>query len=248
MQRMEKPSPTGIRLNRYLSLCGIGSRRRCEQFILDGRVTINRLSVDKLFTIVKKGAKVRLDGEVVKPERPTYILMNKPAGILTTLHDPRGRRHVGQLLRNVSFVKPVGRLDVNTTGVLLFTNDGELLYRLTHPKYQVVRTYVVTVEGKVFSNIKDIIMKGIELGDGKVAHGKVLKILYRKSQSTLLLELSEGMYREIRRVFKILGYRVKTLDRISFSGIGYGTLERGKWRYLNKGEVNKLKEITGLKK
>jgi len=248
MQRVEKSSPTGIRLNRYLSLCGIGSRRRCEQFILDGRVTINRLAVDKLFTVVRKGDEVRLDGEVIKPEKLVYILMNKPAGVLTTLHDPRGRRHVGQLLRNVSFVKPVGRLDMNTTGVLLFTNDGELLYRLTHPKYQVVRTYVVTVEGRVFSKIKDIIVKGVELDDGKVAHGKVLKILYRKSKSILVLELSEGMYREVRRVFKILGYRLKTLDRISFCGIGYGTLERGKWRYLNKGEVNKLKEITSLKK
>ena len=137
---------------------------------------------------------------------------------------------------------------MNTTGVLLFTNDGELLYRLTHPKYQVVRTYIVTTEGRVFSKIKDIIMKGVELGDGKVAHGKVLKILYRKSQSTLLLELTEGMYREVRRIFKILGYRVKTLDRISFGGISYGTLGRGEWRYLYKGEINKLKEITSLKK
>ena len=248
MQRVKKPSPRGIRLNRYLSLCGIGSRRRCEQFILDGRVTINRLAVGELFSIVKKGDEVRLDGEVIKPERPAYILMNKPAGILTTLHDPRGRRHVGQLLRNVSFVKPVGRLDVNTTGVLLFTNDGELLYRLTHPKYQIVKTYVVTVEGKVFSKIKDVIAKGVELGGGKIAHGSVSKILYRKSQTTLLLELTEGMYREVRRVFKILGYRVKTLDRVSFGGIGYGTLERGKWRYLNAGEIIKLKEITNLTK
>lgn len=246
MQKIEKPNSKGIRLNRYISLCGIGSRRRCEQFILDGRVTVNQSTVTELFTVVKKGDEVHLDGEIIKPKKPVYILMNKPAGTLTTLHDPRGRKHVGQLLKRVPFVKPIGRLDMNTTGVLLFTNDGELLYRLTHPKYQIVRTYVVTIEEKVSFNVRGIIEKGVELGDGKIAHIKVLKILHRKTQSILLLELTEGMYREIRRVFKILGYKVKVLDRISYAGISYGVLKRGKWRYLSSSEMIKLKEICNF--
>lgn len=247
MSRKSITHPKQIRLNKYLSLCGVGSRRNCESLILNGRIALNGSIVKELATTVSKSDLVRFDGRMLQPEKLVYILLNKPTGLLTTLYDPQGRPHVGDLLRNVPFVKPVGRLDRNTTGVLLFTNDGDLLYCLTHPKYKIVRTYTVEVNGNVSTHIRKVVERGVPIGEDDVAHGTVLEILKQRSKTAIVLSMTEGKYREIRRMFKVLGHKVISLDRISFAGIGYGGLQRGKWRFLDSDEVSKLKSVCDLK-
>ncbi len=172
--------------------------------------------------------------------------MNKPKSVVTTLNDERNRKHVGILLPHNILVKPVGRLDKDTTGVLLFTNDGELQYRLTHPKYQIPRMYLVTLD-KIFSeNLSDTIKRGVRLNYQETARGSVISVRHLKHNSVVTLELREGLNREIHRMFKVLGYKVVDLDRIKYAGLTVGLLKRGSWRYLNAQEVQDLKVKCGL--
>ena len=236
-----------IRLNRYLSSCGVGSRRYCEKLILNGKITVNNIRVTQLATTLSDDDVVRLDGLILHPEELIYILLNKPAGVITTLSDPHGRRHIGQLFQNIPFVKPVGRLDMETTGVLLLTNDGELLYRLTHPKFEIERIYKVSVKAHLDKKARESIESGIVIGKDEVAHGEVLSIASRKGYTEIILKLHEGKYREIRRMFAVLGYKVQSLDRVSYAGIKHEGLKRGEWRELSSDELNKLKELCYLK-
>ena len=231
-----------MRLNKYLSKCGLGSRRKCDQLIREGRVRVNHTIVTELSTLVTERDEVRCDGRMVNPEKTVYILLRKPTGIVTTLHDPQGRRHVGHLIEGLPLVKPVGRLDMNSSGVLLLTNDGDLHYRLTHPRFQVSKEYVALLDRPL--DLQDIrkINAGVELDDGAVAHARVLQY----TQKRIELELREGMYREVRRLFETLGYRVMELDRIRFAGLAYAGLKAGDWRHLNPAEVLKLKQLCGL--
>ena len=239
-------NPTGIRLNRYLSLCGVGSRRKCEEMITDERVAVNGNLVTDLSTYINDDDVVTLDGGRITPQRPTYLLLNKPKGVITTLNDNLQRNHVGMLLPKHVFLKPVGRLDKNTTGVLLFTNDGELHYRLTHPKYEIPRIYLVKLD-KIFNEaLSDKITRGIQLNRRETAHGKVLDVRHFKKNSELIVELHEGLNREIHRMFRVLNYRVLELHRISYAGIGTGKLRYGQWRYLNQDEIKRIKRLCGI--
>ncbi len=237
---------TEMRLNRYLSLCGVASRRKCEQLILDERVSVNGKTITDLFVTVDDKDVVRLDDEKVSPQKHTYIVMNKPKGLTTTLNDEKNRDNVGMLIRRNIFVKPVGRLDKNTTGVLLLTNDGELQYRLTHPKYKIVRLYQVALDKHLTIDVMRKINSGVHLTKKEIARAKVVEFKNVKTQAHVLLELQEGMNREIRRLFQVLGYKVIKLDRLKYAEITAAGLKRGEWRHLSGEEVQLLKKQCGL--
>ncbi|PIS28856.1 MAG: pseudouridine synthase [Candidatus Marinimicrobia bacterium CG08_land_8_20_14_0_20_45_22] len=234
------------RLNKFLASCGVGSRRACDKMVLEGRVVLNGSVITDLSTVVRDSDTVELDGKKVRPEELIYILLNKPAGVVTTLSDPEGRKHVGDLIGRNIRVKPVGRLDMYSTGVLILTNDGDLHFRLTHPRFKIVRTYEAKIEGKVGPEIREKIRSGVELEKGKIATGRVVEIIYNLGKTVVRIDLMEGMNREIRRIFEVLGYRTLSLDRIRFAGIGYGRLKPGEWRFLKLDEIQRLKEKCQL--
>lgn len=237
---------TGTRLNRYLSQCGIGSRRKCEEMIEDERIAVNGSLVTDFATYIQENDIVTLDGGKISPQRSTYLVLNKPKGVITTLNDDQRRKHVGMLLPKNVLLKPVGRLDKNTTGVLLFTNDGELHYRLTHPKYRVPRIYHLKLDRIYNESLNRIIADGVRLNYNETAKGKVLEVRHSKKNSELIIELKEGLNREIHRMFRALEYKVLELERISYAGISTGPVKRGQWRYLSLSEIRGLKKICGI--
>lgn len=234
-----------MRLNRFLALCGLGSRRKCEELIKAGRVNINGNVVTALATQINETDRVKVSGRLVVPLQSTYILLNKPVGYITTVREQFGRAKVTDLVANLS-VKPVGRLDAASTGVLIMTNDGELLYRLTHPKYAIARVYQATVTGDIPIEIKNRITNGIDIGDGHMAHGRILATRYLEGYTRVTIELKEGLNREVRRIFEVLGHKVISLDRVSFAGLRHAGLERGQWRNLTNNEVHYLKTLVGM--
>ncbi len=235
-----------MRLNKYLALCGLDSRRGCEELITAGRVRINGVVVDKLSAQVMPDDKVLLDGKVIQPQPLVYVLLNKPRGYITTRHDEFQRQTVAQLVPLPVKLNPVGRLDADSSGVLLLTNDGELHYRLTHPRFGVIRHYRVTIAGKLSPGEMQQLQKGIEILPGKVARPTLKRIKSRDDHTVLHLELGEGLNREIRRIFTALGKKVLALDRLAYGGIRCRELRRGAWRYLTSAEISRLKKLVGL--
>ncbi|MCK9244243.1 MAG: rRNA pseudouridine synthase [Candidatus Marinimicrobia bacterium] len=234
-----------MRLNRFLAQCGLGSRRKCEELIQSGRVKINGIITTNLATQVEKTDRVYINDQAVAPLELRYVILNKPSDFITTMREQFGRKKVSDLLNDPS-VKPVGRLDMTTTGVLIMTNDGELAFRLTHPKYAIARVYQATISGDVSAENKSRIAAGIDVGDGQIAHGRILASRYLEGYSRVTIELKEGLNREVRRIFETLGHKVISLDRISFGGLLYAGLERGQWRNLTEHEVSHLKKLVGL--
>lgn len=231
-----------IRLNKYLSLCGIASRRKCDEIIEKGLVLINGKIATEMGIQVTAQDTIVYNGKIVKPEETLYIALNKPVGVVTTLSDPEDRPTVARYFKDLPLIKPVGRLDINTSGLLIFTNDGDLHYKLTHPKFQIPKLYKVIVRGRVSDTISAQIQRGIRLEDGKVARG-IIKSTQTVDHSTeILLELREGINREIRRIFEKLEYKVQSLDRIEFAGIKKEGLKPGEWRYLTGTEIEKLRK------
>lgn len=238
-----------MRLNKYLSAAGVASRRLADQLIASGRVTINGVVVTRLGVVIDEAKdKVTLDGKpVALPDEKVYLILNKPKGFLVTLKDDFGRQTVLDLLRTCrERVFPVGRLDRDTEGVLLLTNDGDLGYRLAHPKYNVEKVYVATVEGPVQPEIVPRIERGVDIGTGELATGKAEIISVAASKSVVQLTLKEGRKREVKRIFEVLGHAVTALKRISFAGISPSGLRLGDFRYLNVKEVKMLKKKVGL--
>lgn len=235
-----------MRLNRYLAYCGIASRRKCEELIREGRIAINGTVVTDFSVYARDQDTVTMDGEKVSPQTVVYLLLNKPAGFITTLQDERNRKHVGMLLPKSPVVKPVGRLDKNTTGVLLCTNDGELHYRLTHPKYRIPRVYRVELDKPFDDKLVSVVADGVRLNQRETARGRILDSRLTKQHSLLTIELREGLNREIHRMFKVLGYRVVMLERSSFAGIHAGQLPQGRWRFLRAAEIQKLHRLCEM--
>ncbi len=238
-----------MRLNRYLSLCGVASRRAADQLIVDGKVSVNGEVITKLGTVINELIDdVKVNGKLIEraPEH-VYVALNKPRGYIVTLKDDFGRKTIQGLLRGIKQrVYPVGRLDLDSDGLLLLTDDGELAFRLAHPKYGVKKLYRVRVRGKMQNDDLRHFHGGIALEDGHVARAKV-KILDQDERSTIVaVELQEGRKREIRQMCKIVGFPVITLTRVRFDEINLGTLEPGKWRYLTSQELSKLKRKVGL--
>lgn len=236
-----------LRLNRFLAMAGVASRRKSDELILSGVVRVNGKVVTELGTKVDpENDRVTVNGKpVVLVEKKIYILMNKPKDAITTVSDEKGRTTVMDYLKTKYRVFPVGRLDRNTTGVLLFTNDGDFANALLHPRYEIEKMYRVTLDKQITDEDLKKLRKGIELEDG-VAKARSADIIEGSKRKKVLITLTEGRNREVRRMFEALGYDVKQLDRVSFAGLTPLGVPRGKWRFLTNLEVKQLKELVGL--
>jgi 23S rRNA pseudouridine2605 synthase len=225
-----------VRLNAYLARAGIASRRGAEALIRAGRVTVNG-EVAGLATFVEGKDRVELDGAEVGPEPLTYVLLHKPAGVVTTARDPHGRPTVVGLVGHERRVVPVGRLDANTTGVLLLTNDGPLAHRLLHPRYEVDKVYEVEVEGEPSDEALEALRRGVELDDGPTAPAEA----QRRAPSLLELTLHEGRKHQVKRMLAAVGHPVTRLHRSSYAGLTADGLRPGEWRELRPEEVERLR-------
>ena len=239
-----------IRLNKFLSQAGIASRREADRMIEEGRVKVNSLVIQELgYKIDDAKDKVEVDGRKIwREEGFVYLLLNKPAGYLVTLKDPFQRPTIKSLLPHLKKrVFPVGRLDSSTEGLLLLTNDGELAYRLTHPRYEVKKTYLVKVRGEPDSSSLARLRKGIFLEGKKTAPARVTLLVPTPRESLLKIEIHEGRKREIRRMFEAIDYEVLELKRIGFAGLTLNRLESGQWRFLKEREIAILKRQVGMR-
>ena len=236
------PVKEEVRLNKFIANSGICSRREADNFILAGVVTVNGEVITELGTKININTDdVRFNGERLKGESKVYIVMNKPKGYVTTSSDPHADKTVMDLLKKCpSRVFPVGRLDKNTTGVLMFTNDGEIAEKLTHPSYDKKKIYQVSLDSKLKQEDFDKIMSGVELSDGVIA-ADALEYIEDDDHRKLGIEIHSGKNRIVRRIFESLGYEVKALDRVYFAGLTKKGIKRGDWRYLTAGETNLLK-------
>jgi len=225
-----------VRLNAYLARAGIASRRGAEELIRAGRVTVNG-EVVGLATFVEGGDRVEVDGEEVEPERLTYVLLHKPAGVVTTASDPHGRPTVVGLVGHERRVVPVGRLDTDTTGVLLLTNDGPLAHRLMHPRYEVDKVYVVDVEGEPEEDALSRLAEGVELEDGVTAPARVRRL----APSRLEVTIHQGRKHQVKRMLAAVGHPVTRLHRSSYAGLTADGLEPGEWRELSADELVRLR-------
>ena len=239
---VQTPIKDEMRLNKYIANSGVCSRREADNFILAGVVTVNGEVVTELGTKVNiNNDDIRFNGERLKGETKVYIVMNKPKGYVTTASDPHADKTVMDLLKGCSTrVFPVGRLDKNTTGVLMFTNDGEIAEKLTHPSYDKKKIYQVSLDSKLRKEDFDKILSGVELSDGVIAADE-LEYIEEDDHRKLGIEIHSGKNRIVRRIFESLGYEVKALDRVYFAGLTKKGLKRGEWRYLSEGETNLLK-------
>ena len=231
-----------VRLNKYIANSGVCSRREADTLIQSGVVTVNGEVVTELGTKVNVLTDdIRFNGERLKGEEKVYIVMNKPKGYVTTASDPHAEKTVMDILKGCpTRVFPVGRLDKNTTGVLMFTNDGEMAERLTHPSYNKKKIYQVVLDHPLTEEDKEKVLGGIELTDGMVAADE-LEYIDARDHRQLGIEIHSGKNRIVRRIFETLGYEVKALDRVYFAGLTKKGLKKGDWRYLTEGEVNILK-------
>lgn len=231
-----------IRLNKFLANAGVCSRREADEFITAGVVSVNGTVVTELGTKVKRTDEVKFHEQPVSIERKVYVLLNKPKDYVTTSDDPQNRKTVMDLVKNVcrERIYPVGRLDRNTTGVLLFTNDGELASKLTHPKFLKKKIYHVTTDKNVTAADMRQIAEGITLEDGEI-RADAIDYASPTDKKQVGIEIHSGKNRIVRRIFEALGYRVVKLDRVLFAGLTKKNVRRGDWRFLTEQEVNMLR-------
>lgn len=238
-----KPISKPQRLQRVLAAAGYGSRRMCEELILEGRVEIDGETVTELGVQVDpKRSEIHIDGTPVRAQRLVYFVLNKPPGVVTTNRDPQGRTRVIDLIQERERVFPVGRLDRNSEGLILLTNDGELAQQLAHPKYGIQKVYRVTVAGKIDSDKLAQMRKGIYIAEGRVAVDGAKIIRHRAKSTDLEILLREGKNREIRRILARLGHKVLTLQRIAIGPLRLGELPRGLYRAVTPAELKRLRE------
>jgi len=233
-----------VRLNAYLSRAGVASRRRADELIAAGRVTVNG-EPGQLSTRVGSTDVVEVDGRRVEPQPLAYVLLHKPAGVVTTAKDPQGRRTVVDLVDHAVQVVPVGRLDADTTGALLLTNDGPLAHRLAHPRYGVEKVYEVEVVGSPDGDSLAALRGGVELEDGRTAPARA-RVLRRAQKATLLeLGLHEGRKHQVKRMCEAVRHPVRRLHRSRYAGLELGMLAPGEWRELTAAEVATLRREAG---
>lgn len=230
-----------MRLNAFLARAGVASRRGADGLIKAGRVTVNGAR-GELNTFVAAGDVVLVDGRAVGRQPLRHVLLNKPRGTITTARDPEGRPTVVDLVGGDTRIVPVGRLDRDTTGVLLLTNDGPLAHRLAHPRYLVEKTYVADVSGEPDEDDLRRLAEGVELEDGPTAPARVRRL----GPSQIELVLHEGRNRQVRRMLEAVGHPVVKLRRARYAGLGPGRLRPGDWRELTRDEVRRLRRLVGL--
>lgn len=232
------------RLQKYLTECGIASRRKCEEYITQGKVQVNGKTITELGVKVNpEKDKITFEGKNVKQEeRKVYILLNKPIGYVTTSDEQFGRDKVLDLVKVRERVVPVGRLDMYTSGALILTNDGDFVYKVTHPKHEITKTYTVTVKGIIKNEEVEQLRKGVKIDDytTRPAKVKILKTDEEKDISRLEITIHEGKNRQVRRMCESVGRRVIALHRSKIGNIGVKDIELGKWRYLKDFEVKTL--------
>jgi 23S rRNA pseudouridine2605 synthase len=225
-----------MRLNAYLARAGIASRRGADELIRAGRVRVNG-EVAGLTTFVEARDRVEVDGRSVEPEPLTYVLLHKPAGVVTTARDPQGRPTVVGLVGHPRRVVPVGRLDIDTTGALVLTNDGPLAHRLMHPRYEVDKVYEAEVEGEPTEEALARLAEGVELEDGRTAPATVRRL----GPSCLELTIHEGRKHQVKRMLEAVGHPVRRLHRSMYAGLTLDGLEPGEWRELTLEEIARLR-------
>jgi 23S rRNA pseudouridine2605 synthase len=228
-----------MRLNAYLARAGVASRRKADELIKAGRVRVNG-EPGQLNTFVQSTDRVEVDGEVVAKQKLAHLLLYKPAGVVTTARDPQGRRTVVDLVPREPRVVPVGRLDADTTGALLLTNDGELAHRLAHPRYGVEKTYVLDVDGEPGDVTIAQLARGVALEDGMTAPARVRRL----GRGRIELTIHEGRNRQVRRMLDAVGHPVTRLHRSVYAGLKLGGLEPGAWRELEPSEVERLRRSS----
>jgi 23S rRNA pseudouridine2605 synthase len=234
-----------MRLNAFLARAGVASRRRADELIRGGRVRVNGRA-GELNTVVGSHDVVEVDGERVARQALTYVLLHKPPGVVTTARDPQGRPTVVGLVPSEPRVVPVGRLDADTTGALLLTNDGELAHRLAHPRYGVPKVYEADVEGRPSRDSLDALRGGIELDDGMTAPADVRVVSTSRRRSRIELTLHEGRNRQVRRMLEAVGHPVLRLHRSRYAGLDLDDVAEGQWRALTPREVAAVRSAVGL--
>jgi pseudouridine synthase len=239
--------PAKVRLNKFLRDCHQGSRRKCENLILEGLVAIGGKRVTELATLVDpERDRVEVGGKVVRPfEELIYIAANKPRGIVVTASDPRGRRTIYEGIDDLpAGVFAIGRLDMDSEGLVIFTNDGKLAFRLAHPRYEVERVYEVKVKGEMGRDLVDGLTRGVLLEEGIARAKQVEPVKQGQEAGTLRLTLTEGKKREVRRMVAGCGYEVLRLKRVRFGNIQLGRMPGGVWRHLTRDEVRGLRRLV----
>jgi 23S rRNA pseudouridine2605 synthase len=230
-----------VRLNSFLARAGVASRRRSDELIKTGRVLVNGVP-GELNTVVGVRDIVEVDGRRVDAQALVYVLLHKPAGVVTTASDPHGRPTVVGLVEHEARVVPIGRLDADTTGALLLTNDGRLAHRLAHPRYGVPKTYEAEVEGTPDAAVLARLREGVDLDDGRTAPAEARLL----GPERVELVLHEGRKRQVKRMLDAVGHPVRRLHRVRYAGLGVDGLEPGEWRELSAGELRELRELAGL--
>ena len=247
---MEKKNDTKKeRLNKILAISGITSRRRADELISSGLVTVNGLVERRVGSKAVWGVdSINVDGHPVPdPPKKIYLLLNKPFGYVSTLHDPEGRPIIRDLVKDVKErIYPVGRLDFDSSGLLILTNDGELAFRLMHPKFHIPRTYKVIVEGVISDKSVERLKKGVSLDDGPTNPARVRIIETQQGRSVVRITIFEGRSREIRRMCEAVGHKTLKLTRIGYGNLDLGDLKVGKYRHLKNVEVKTLRKSVGL--
>jgi len=228
-----------MRLNAYLARTGVASRRGADELIKRGRVRVNGVR-GELNTFVGEGDVVDLDGLLLVPQPLAYVLLHKPAGVVTTASDPQGRPTVVGLVEHEARIVPVGRLDADTTGALLLSNDGELAHRLAHPRYEVEKAYEAEIEGEPSDQALAALEQGVELDDGPTAPARARRL----GPSRIELSIHEGRKHQVKRMLEAVGHPVRRLHRSRYAGLTIDGLEPGEWRELRDEEVASLRELT----
>ena len=236
-----------MRLQKYMAMCGVAARRKCEEIIASGRVAVNGEIISQMGAQVEEGDRVTLDGQLITPEaRKRYILYHKPAGEVTTVSDDKGRETVMDRFAGMDVrLYPVGRLDYDSEGLMLLTNDGELAQRLTHPSCEVDKTYLARVTGNPSGEALERLRRGVFMeGDERRTYPADVRVVRDESlYSDVLVTIHEGRNRQVRRMFDAVGHRVLLLRRVRFGPLELGALRRGEWRELTEDEIARLKAL-----
>lgn len=235
---------SGTRLNKYIASSGLCSRRKADELIENGQVMINGKKITEAGYIVQPKDKVFVDKKLIHPVKHEYYRFYKPAGYITTADDEKGRKTIYDLLpENLLHLKPVGRLDKDSTGLLILTNDGDLINELTHPSVKVPKVYLVTIGGRIHKHELEQLANGVEIEKGKIAYADITVLEQDNEHTSMQITLFQGMNRQIRKMFEFVGYEVKTLKRIQHATINLSGLKRGEFKPIKPAQIKELKNF-----